>query len=111
MVVFAWGPGAALVGVAAGTFLGVPLGVAAVGLASEDDRLDKETIPGASTDSSCSHTRAATSSLLNSRALCVPAATGAVKRGQSVVVACLREGSVREAARVSESWTAAMKRA
>jgi hypothetical protein len=85
--------------VAAG-FLGVSFGVKVETAVTLD--VD-ETIPGASTDSSWSHILAATSSLLNSRALCVPAATGAVNRGQSVDVACLREGSVLETARASES--------
>lgn len=105
-------PAVAFVGVVADGFLGEPVGVLVAGLMPVDSvAAFEETIPGASTDSSCSHTRAATSSLLNSFVLCVPAAMGAVNRGHRVVLACLSDGSVREAARVSESWTAATKRA
>ena len=67
-------------------------------------------IPGSRTLSSWKYARAAISNLLNSRALCVPAATGAVKRGQSDAQHWIRRGRVRAAGRVKESWTAAVKR-
>jgi hypothetical protein len=67
--------------------------------------------PGSRRRSSWKCTRAATRSLENSRAEWVRAWMGAVKRGQRAVQAWRKEGSVREAARASASWTAAVKRA
>lgn len=67
--------------------------------------------PGSSSRSSWKCTRAATRSLENSRAECVPAWIGAVKRGQRAAQAWRKEGRVREAARARASWTAAVKRA
>jgi hypothetical protein len=60
-------------------------------------------IPGSNTLSSWKYARAAIRSLLNSRALCVPTVTGAVKRGHNEAQDCLRRGSVRAAGRVRES--------
>ncbi|KAG7144812.1 hypothetical protein HYQ46_006441 [Verticillium longisporum] len=61
-------------------------------------------------DSSCRWTRAWMRSLENSRAPWVPAATGAVKRGQRMSQARRRAGRVREAETARASWTAAQKR-
>lgn len=62
-------------------------------------------------DSSWKCTRAATRSLLNSLGVWVPARMGAMKRGHRVAQVSLKEGRVREAERMRESWTAAQKRA
>lgn len=48
---------------------------------------------------------------MNSRARCVPAATGAVNRGHSAAQARDRPGRLREAGLARASWTAAAKRA
>lgn len=61
-------------------------------------------------DSSWKCTRAATRSLLNSLGVCVPARMGAMKRGHRVAQVSLKEGRVRDAERMRESWTAAQNR-
>lgn len=61
------------------------------------------TMPGSRSRSSWKCTRAATSSLENSRGPWVPARMGAVKRGHSAVQAWRRAGRVREADRARAS--------
>lgn len=48
---------------------------------------------------------------MNSRARCVPAATGAVNRGHRAAQERARPGRERDAGFASASWTAAVKRA
>lgn len=69
-----------------------------------------DTMLGFNTDSSWKCTLAAISSLENSFGVCVPANTGAVNRGQRAWQLCRKEGNVREADFVRESWTAAQNR-
>lgn len=67
-------------------------------------------MPGSSMFSSWKYVRAATRSLLNSRARCVPAATGAVNRGHSEALARESPGRLRDAGFARASWTAPTKR-
>jgi hypothetical protein len=87
------------------------LGAGAVAVGSRGFVGVRARTPGSRRRSSWKCTRAATSSLENSRAEWVPAWMGAVKRGQRAVQAWRKEGRVRDAARARASWTAAVKRA